>query len=98
MSDRADRFLNELIDDWQREGQIVSDDARRRFNRLALLLEQLVLAAGTPGFADVEAAYWDTVRLELASAALQAEAKVREAFNRTATRAVRFVIAAVGAV
>lgn len=97
MASRTDRFLHELIDDWQREGQTVTDDARRRFNKLAVLLEQLVLAAGSPAFDQVEAAYRDLVKLELASAALQAESAARDAFNRTATRAVRFVVAAVGA-
>jgi hypothetical protein len=95
MSDRAKELLKAIKDDWQAEGQILTDDVERRFSRLALLAEQVVLDGGS----DVTVqAYKDTVALELASAALQAEAQVRAAFQRTAMRAIRFIVAAVGAV
>jgi hypothetical protein len=95
MSDRAKELLKAIKDDWQAEGQILTDDVERRFSRLALLAEQVVLDGGS----DVTVqAYKDCVALELASAALQAEAQVRAAFQRTAMRAIRFIVAAVGAV
>lgn len=95
MSDRAKQLLNAIKDDWQAEGQILTDDLERRFNKLALLAELVVIDGGAD---ETVQAYKDTVALELASAALQAEAQVRAAFQKTAMRTIRFVVAAVGAV
>jgi NH3-dependent NAD+ synthetase len=95
MSDRAKQLLNAIKDDWQAEGQILTDDLERRFEKLATLAELVVIDGGSDSTVK---AYRDLVALELASSALQAEAQVRAAFQRTAIRAIRFVVAAVGAV
>lgn len=95
MSDRAKELLKAIKDDWQAEGQILTDDLERRFNKLAMLAELVVIDGGSP---ETVKAYHETVALELASAALQAESQVRAAFQKTAMRAIRFVVAAVGAV
>jgi len=92
MSNRAKAFFDEFLEDWTREGQSVTEDMRERFQRLADLAEQVVIAGGSP---EVVRAYQDTVRLEMASGALAAERSAREAFNRTAIRAIRWIAATV---
>lgn len=94
MSSRSESLLNQFLDDWTHEGQQVTDDIRRRFNRLAALAEQVVLAGASPIVVD---AYHDLVKLEMASGSLAAERAAREAFNRTAIRAIRWIVAAVAA-
>lgn len=91
---RTDRILDELLNDWATEGQQVTDDMRARFQKLALKAEQVILAGGSPIVVD---AYTDLVKLEMASGALAAERSAREAFNRTAIRAVRWIALAVAA-
>ena len=92
MASRTDRILDELLDDWTHEGRQVTADIRERFQRLANMAEQVVLSGGAPVAVE---AYKDLVQLEMASGALAAERSAREAFNRTAIRAIRWVVAVV---
>ena len=94
MSTRPEALLNEFLEDWTREGQTVTADIRARFVKLADLAEQVILDGGNPL---VMQAYTDAVKLEMASGALAAERSAREAFNRTATRAIRWIVAVVAA-
>jgi hypothetical protein len=91
---RTDNLLNEFLNDWTHEGREVTEDIRARFRRLAVLAEQVIMAGGSKQIVD---AYHDTVRLEMASGALVADRAAREAFNRTAVRAIRWLVIAVGA-
>jgi hypothetical protein len=91
---RTDRILDELLNDWTHEGQQVTADIRERFQGLASMAEQVVLSGGAPVVVE---AYTDLVKLEMASGALAAERSAREAFNRTAIRAIRWLVAAVAA-
>jgi hypothetical protein len=94
MASKTDRFVDELLNDWAMEGREITVDIRQRFHRLALLAERVIEAGGQP---TVVEAYHDTVKLEMASGALAAERGAREAFQRTAVRAIRYIVLAVGA-
>jgi hypothetical protein len=94
MASRTDRIIDEMLADWAMEGQRVTVDIRQRFHKLALLAERVIEAGGQP---EILKAYHDTVKLEMASGALAAERGAREAFQRTAVRAIRYIVLAVGA-
>ncbi len=94
MASRTDRIIDELLADWTMEGQKVTVDIRQRFHTLALLAEKVIEAGASPVVVN---AYHDTVKLEMASGALAAERGAREAFQRTAVRAIRYIVLAVGA-
>ena len=94
MANLTESFLDELLHDWTMEGREVTADIRERFRVLAALAEQVIASGGQ---ADVVAAYHDTVKLEMATGALVAERGAREAFQRTAVKAIRYIVLAVGA-
>jgi hypothetical protein len=95
MATTIEELTEQLLNDFAMEGQRVEGDVSERFARMALVAESVILAGAIE---EVKRSYMSAMTIELSSAGLVANRAAREAFERVATRALRWIVLAVGAV